>query len=148
LILLDTHVLLWLDSADPRLGAKAKEAIDEAYRADALAVAAISFWETAMLIEKGRITLDIPVHLWRQDLLSAGLREIAVDGEIGITAATLESFHGDSGLGRCRAAAGCPAITTQQPAPPATGAVGYSGRSDRQRCGGAVRGGRLRGAAQ
>jgi len=30
LILLDTHVLLWLDSADPRLGSEAKEAIDEA----------------------------------------------------------------------------------------------------------------------
>lgn len=48
-----------------------------------------------MLIEKGRLKLDIPSHIWRQDLLSAGLREVAVDGEIGITAATLEGFHGD-----------------------------------------------------
>jgi len=48
-----------------------------------------------MLIEKGRLKLDIPVHVWRQDLLSAGLREVAVDGGIGITAATLEDFHGD-----------------------------------------------------
>jgi PIN domain nuclease of toxin-antitoxin system len=43
LILLDTHVLLWLDSADPRLGAAAREAIDEAHRAGELAVSAISF---------------------------------------------------------------------------------------------------------
>ena len=95
MILLDTHVLLWLDSADPRLGTEAREAIDEAHRAGELAVSAISFWETAMLIEKGRLKLDMPVHVWRQDLLSAGLREIAVDGEIGITAATLQGFHGD-----------------------------------------------------
>jgi PIN domain nuclease of toxin-antitoxin system len=95
LILLDTHVLLWLDSADPRLGTTARRAIDEAHRAGELAVSAISFWETGMLIEKGRLKLDIPTHLWRQDLLSAGLREVAVDGEIGITAATLEGFHGD-----------------------------------------------------
>jgi PIN domain nuclease of toxin-antitoxin system len=68
LILLDTHVLLWLDSADPRLGAEARVAIDEAHRAGELAVSAISFWETAMLIEKGRLQLDLPVHAWRQDL--------------------------------------------------------------------------------
>jgi PIN domain nuclease of toxin-antitoxin system len=95
LILLDTHVLLWLDSADPRLGAEARRAIDEAHQAGELAVSAISFWETAMLIEKGRLQLDIPAHAWRQDLLSAGLHEIAMDGEIGIAAATLAGFHGD-----------------------------------------------------
>ncbi len=95
MILLDTHVLLWLDSADARLGTAARRAIDEAHRAGELAVSAISFWETAMLIEKGRLQLDIPAHVWRQDLLSAGLREVAVDGEIGITAATLSGFHGD-----------------------------------------------------
>lgn len=93
--LLDTHVLIWLDSADPRLGVEAREAIEEAHQAGELAVSAISFWETAMLIEKGRLNLDLPVHAWRQDLLSAGLREIAVDGGIGVTAATLEGFHGD-----------------------------------------------------
>jgi PIN domain nuclease of toxin-antitoxin system len=95
LTLLDTHVLIWLDSADPRLGVEAREAIEEAHQAGELAVSAISFWETAMLIEKGRLNLDLPVHAWRQDLLSAGLREIAVDGGIGVTAATLEGFHGD-----------------------------------------------------
>jgi len=95
LILLDTHVLLWLDSADPRLGSEARKAIDAAHQNGELAVSAISFWETAMLIEKGRLQLDLPVQGWREDLLSAGLREIAVDGEIGITAATLQGFHGD-----------------------------------------------------
>lgn len=95
MILLDTHVLVWLDSADPRLGAEAKLAIDEAHRAGELAVSAISFWEAAMQIEKGRLQLDIPAHVWREDLLSAGLLEIPVNGEIGITAATLEGFHGD-----------------------------------------------------
>lgn len=93
--LLDTHVLVWLDSADSRLGAEARKAIEEAHQAGELAVSAISFWETAMLVERGRLDLDIPAHAWRQDLLSAGLREIAVDGEIGIAAVTLEGFHGD-----------------------------------------------------
>ncbi len=48
-----------------------------------------------MLIEKGHLKLNIPVHAWRRDLLLAGLREIAVDGGVGITAASLEDFHGD-----------------------------------------------------
>ncbi len=95
MILLDTHVLIWLDSADPRLGVEARATFDEAHRAGELGVSAISFWETAMLIEKGRVELAIPVHAWRQDLLSAGVREIVVDGGIGIAAAALQEFHGD-----------------------------------------------------
>lgn len=95
MILLDTHVLLWLDSADRRLGAAAREAIEEAHRDGELAVSAISFWEAAMQVEKGRVELEIPADAWRQDLLGAGLREIPVDGEIGIAAATLAGFHGD-----------------------------------------------------
>lgn len=95
MILLDTHVLLWLDSADRRLGAAARVAIEEAHRDGELAVSAISFWEAAMQVEKGRVALEIPAAAWRQDLLEAGLREIPVDGEIGIAAATLAGFHGD-----------------------------------------------------
>lgn len=95
MILLDTHILIWLDSGDDRLGAQALKAIDEAHQAGELGISAISFWETAMRIEKGQLDLAIPVSAWRQDLLTAGLREIAMDGDIGITAATLKEFHGD-----------------------------------------------------
>jgi PIN domain nuclease of toxin-antitoxin system len=95
LILLDTHVLIWLDSADSRLGADAKATIEEAHQAGEVAVSAISFWETSMLIQRGRLKLDLPIHAWREDLLSAGLHEVVLDGGIGITAATLDGFHGD-----------------------------------------------------
>ena len=95
MILLDTHILIWLDSADDRLGAQARQAIDEAHLAGELGVSAISFWETAMRVEKGQLDLAIPVSAWRQDLLSAGLHEVAMDGDIGITAAGLKEFHGD-----------------------------------------------------
>jgi PIN domain nuclease of toxin-antitoxin system len=68
LTLLDTHVLIWLDGADPRLGTEARAAIDEAHQTGELAVSAVSFWEAAMLVEKGRLELSIPAHVWRQDL--------------------------------------------------------------------------------
>ena len=88
-------MLIWLDGADPRLGTGARATIEEAHQAGELVVSAISFWEAAMLVERGRLELDISNRAWRQDLLSAGLGEIAVDGDIGITAATLVGFHGD-----------------------------------------------------
>jgi PIN domain nuclease of toxin-antitoxin system len=88
--LLDTHALIWLDQDDPNLGPEARKRADLALQQGCLAVSAISFWEVAMLIGKGRITLSLPVSAWRRDLLRLGLVEIPVDGEIGISAAQLD----------------------------------------------------------
>lgn len=94
-ILLDTHVLIWLDEANARLGARAIEHIDKAFNAGALAVSAISFWETGMLIRKGRIRMDMDLAVWRSDFLEQGLREFPITGDIGIRASALTDFHGD-----------------------------------------------------
>ena len=48
-----------------------------------------------MLVAKGRIVMDLPLSAWRQDLLSSGLIEIPVDGEVGIAAVQLEDLHND-----------------------------------------------------
>ena len=48
-----------------------------------------------MLAAKGRIVMSLPLPTWRRDLLSLGLIEIPVDGEIGITAVHLENLHSD-----------------------------------------------------
>ena len=95
MIVLDTHVLLWLDRGDAKLGEATRLLIDQAHQAGDLAVSAISFWETAMLLRKGRIELGISVDPWRQAFLASGLREIAVDGAVGIAAVALDGFHGD-----------------------------------------------------
>lgn len=47
-----------------------------------------------MLQQRGRIALP-PIRTWREELLDMGLREIAVDGEIGLAAAELQDFHPD-----------------------------------------------------
>ena len=93
LILLDTHSLIWLDQDDPTLGPVARQRADAALKDHCLAISAISFWEIAMLVAKGRIVMDLPPLVWRQDLLRSGLIEIPVDGEIGITAVHLEHLH-------------------------------------------------------
>ena len=55
MILLDTHTALWLRAGDPKLGPVARAAIERAWQAAEVAMSAMSFWEMAMLREKGRI---------------------------------------------------------------------------------------------
>lgn len=95
LILLDTHVLIWLDQGNPRLGRRARRMADAALGGQRLVVSAISFWETALLAQMGRIELSQSLDRWRAELLDRGLQEIAVSGEIAIGAAALPEFHPD-----------------------------------------------------
>jgi PIN domain nuclease of toxin-antitoxin system len=95
MILLDTHVLVWLAEGSARLGKKARKKLDEALKEGALYVSTISFWEVAMLKQKGRLELGIDMAAWRSSLLENELRELAVSGEIAIQAAGLENFLGD-----------------------------------------------------
>ena len=95
MILLDTHVMLWLRSGEPKLGTRARVEIDRAWQSDEVAVSAISFWEVAVLKAKGRIDFAEDVARWRREQLDQGVVEIPVDGEIGIQAVGLAGFHAD-----------------------------------------------------
>ena len=95
MILLDTHVVLWLRLGERLLGTETQTLIDEAWRADDLCVSAISFWELELLKRKQRIRFPDDVGAWRRELLAQGVTEIPVDGVIGIRAAGLQDFHAD-----------------------------------------------------
>ena len=95
LILIDTHALIWLDRHDSALGKSSRKLADEALRDEALVVSAITFWEIAMLVVKGRFAMDIDLERWRLDLIGSGLVELPLDGGIGIAAAKLDDLHGD-----------------------------------------------------
>jgi PIN domain nuclease of toxin-antitoxin system len=95
MLLLDTHVLIWLDEGNPRLGKIALQTIIESLSAGQLGVATISFWEVAMLIEKQRLTMQTELDVWRSDLLQTGLLEIPLKGTTAIRAGQLQLFHGD-----------------------------------------------------
>ena len=95
MILLDTHVLIWMDEGNMSLGNKAIELINHALLAGELAVWAISFWEVAMLLQKQRLAMQLEVDIWRKELLENGLLEISLDGATGIRAGGLQKFHGD-----------------------------------------------------
>ena len=67
MILLDTHVLVWLATEPKRLSRPAAAAIRRALRSGGLGVASISLWEVAMLVASGRLraagTIDAAVRL-------------------------------------------------------------------------------------
>jgi PIN domain nuclease of toxin-antitoxin system len=66
-ILLDTHALVWAVADQKRLSRSAVAAISEAQQEGGLAVSAITLWELASLIARGRIqaygTVDASVRL-------------------------------------------------------------------------------------
>lgn len=95
MILLDTHVLIWLAEDHPKLGRTAAALVDRALHDDALCVSAFSFWELAMLVVKRRLQIADTPEVIRRKTLEQGLREVPLTGDVGVAAASLIGFHGD-----------------------------------------------------
>lgn len=95
MLLLDTHVLIWLVQATDRLGRRSLAEIDRAAPLEMLAVSAVSYWEAALLDSKGRLRLLPDVDQWRLDTLSLGIVELPLNGEIGMASARLNAMHAD-----------------------------------------------------
>lgn len=55
MILLDTHALIWFASEPGRLSANARQFINTAYQRDGIAISAITLWEVAWLVTRGRV---------------------------------------------------------------------------------------------
>lgn len=68
--MLDTHIVLWLDSGDGRLRPPTRALIDGRWRdGGTIFLSAITAWEIALLVDTGRIGLDIPVEAWIERFL-------------------------------------------------------------------------------
>jgi PIN domain nuclease of toxin-antitoxin system len=61
MILLDTHILIWLLIAPEILAPKTKKVILAARKSGSLALSAISLWEMAWLAHNKRIEVDVSV---------------------------------------------------------------------------------------
>ncbi len=94
-MLLDTHVLLWHEYGDQRLGARARRALKRVLQERRATVSSISFWEIGMRIQKGQLEFLLDLDAWRRELLDQGLIEISVDGAIAARAGLLADMHGD-----------------------------------------------------
>ena len=67
MIVLDTHAWIWWAADARRLPPTARHAIDQA---DAVGVCAISLWEVAMLVAKGRLEFDRETVTWLKQALA------------------------------------------------------------------------------
>ena len=68
MILVDTHVVVWLAFEPSAFSKKARAAIDDARTKDGLAISSITLWELAMLASRGRIRLDISLESFLQEV--------------------------------------------------------------------------------
>ena len=94
MILLDTHAWIWWASQSPKLSAAAQQAIANE---TGVGVAAISCWEVAMLVDKGRLKLDRDVGLWVDQAMALPKTVVlALTPQIAVASVRLPaSFHSD-----------------------------------------------------
>ncbi len=97
MLILDTHVWIWLVDGVPDLGAATRQAIEKEASRGVVRVPAISIWEVAMLENKGRIVLAMPCARWVEAALAApGLDLAPLTPEVAVESVYLPGeFHGD-----------------------------------------------------
>jgi len=100
-ILLDTHVLIWWVNGDrERLSTTAQAALDQACKTKdhpRVLVSAISCWEVAMLVSRGRLALGMDETRWL-DLIASipAVALLPLEPAVAIAATRLpEPFHPD-----------------------------------------------------
>lgn len=96
MILLDTHVIIWLLTARGRLSTSAHDAIQQARIAgEALAYSPVSLYEITYAARRKRLPLNAPVEEFIA-AIQARLEMVPLTAEIAVCAAQLpDTFHGD-----------------------------------------------------
>jgi PIN domain nuclease of toxin-antitoxin system len=120
MILLDTHAWVFWIGQPGRLSRKARAAIDSASQeGGGVCISAISAWEVAMLVSRGRLELTLQVEEWirRCERLQA-VRFVPVDSAIAVASVLLPgSLHPDPADRIVAATArelGCPVVTADR----------------------------------
>ena len=93
-LLLDTHVWIWVSiQKNDSLSGRAQRSIQKARHKW---ISAISCWELAKLVEKGRISFSIPTLTWiLRSLSEYGIYIAELSPEIAVESTQLSDFHRD-----------------------------------------------------
>ena len=77
-LLLDTHIVLWLDTGDRRFRPETRSLIEDCWQGGGIIrVSAVSVWEISLLVDIGRIELDLPIEAWVMRFLGrAGIEPV------------------------------------------------------------------------
>ena len=95
--MIDTHVWIWWNTAPERIPKRATEAIRDSAADGRVSLSAISVWETAKLVEKGRLRLASDIASWvRAALDDPNLWLLPLTPEVSVESTRLPSpFHSD-----------------------------------------------------
>lgn len=116
-MLLDTHIALWLDTGDPNLSLGTRDAIDARWKqGETIYLSAVSVWEIAMLVDRGRVTLDSSVETWTSRFLHRpGIEGLPLGVSAAMRSHQLHSFDNRDPADRLLIATaielGCPLVT-------------------------------------
>jgi PIN domain nuclease of toxin-antitoxin system len=94
MILLDTHIWVrWLaGEADPLPAG----IVQQVETAEAPCVSVVSWWEVAMLVKRGRLTLPLPVDEWCFEAsVNSGIECLPLTAAIALRSVQLADIHRD-----------------------------------------------------
>jgi PIN domain nuclease of toxin-antitoxin system len=92
MILLDTHIVIWLAFEPDKLSKRAKEAIGAARLQGGLAIAGITLLELAWLAEKGRVETTLSVESFVR-LCASKMTVLPITPEIAARAVSLPDSY-------------------------------------------------------
>ncbi len=93
MIVADTHAFVWWVADPERLGVRAARVMDDAAEAGGLGISAVTVWEVATLVARGRLELTVPVREWIERALALpGVEPVPVDERIVLEAVLLPGF--------------------------------------------------------
>lgn len=98
MLVLDTHILIWWVSNDPKLETSVKARIEACLeQGKPVFISAITAWEIAMLVEKGRLVLTMDTDSWLDTVSKIEhLSFVPIDNKVAVESTRLPGeFHKD-----------------------------------------------------
>ena len=116
-LLLDTHIVLWLDSGNDRLLPSTRALVETSRRGGGtVLVSAVTAWEIALFADTERIVLDVSVEAWlRRFVERPGIEAVPLDHLAASRSYRLHNLETRDPADRLLIAAaierGCPLVT-------------------------------------
>jgi PIN domain nuclease of toxin-antitoxin system len=96
MILLDTHIWVWWVDENPQLSQRHTQLIQDS-EPEGLGISAISCWEVAKLVERGRLQFACSIEAWMEQAVAyPGIELLPLTPQIAIESTKLPGdFHRD-----------------------------------------------------
>ncbi len=97
-VLLDTHILVWWRTTPEKLSPEQNRVlIGLEKRGQPAGISAITLWELAMMVERGRQEINVPLDIWLEEIESHPMLSVLpVSATVAVESVRLgDGFHRD-----------------------------------------------------